>query len=278
MSTAESCFHSLQNAKSLLRLLVIGGLASLILAVVYRVANAQLQTVPPWVGNLLLQNSTIAADPAMTAPEAQGLGQKFELLFAMINNQDPQNSDNDVISVLTTSGTFAAPGAIGVAVRNMLPGAKIGTLTNQISLKYLFVPPRDCGGGSPRIQLFIDPGDGTSPRNAFGYVGNTPFGAACLPDGNWHFQDMTDMVGRWDLSQFGGPMTDTWAQVVVFFNTMFPNHIVLSGGVYDDSCSVSQAFIPPFAPQSCGQAYYDLVTVENRTLENRQDTVRGPTH
>ncbi len=40
MSTAESCFHSLQNAKYLLRLLVIGGLASLILAVVYRVANA----------------------------------------------------------------------------------------------------------------------------------------------------------------------------------------------------------------------------------------------
>jgi len=273
MSTKESCSHRLLNTKPLLRLLVIGGLTLLMLAVVHRAANAQIPTVPSWVGNLLLQNSTITADPAMTAPEAQGLGQKFELLFSMVNAQDPQNPDNDVIALNT--GPFVAfpgtpNGTIGVAVRNMLPGAKIATLTNQISLKYLFIPPRTCSGGSPRIQLFIDPGNGTPPHNAFGYVGNAPFGAACIPDGNWHFQDMTDMVGRWDLSQFGGPMTDTWAQVVVFFNTMFPNHVVLSGGVYDDSCS--------FDVLSCGQAYYDLVTVENRTLENRQDTVQGPTH
>ena len=80
---------------------------------------------------------------------------------------------------------------------------------------------------------------------------------------------MTDTVGRWDLSQFGGPMTDTWAQVVAFFNTIYPNHVVLSGGVYDDSAS--------FSALAAGQAYYDLVTVENRTLENREDTVQGPT-
>jgi hypothetical protein len=30
----------------------------------------------------------------------------------------------------------------------------------------------------------------------------------------------------------------------------------------------------PCAPTaSCGQAYYDLLTIENRTLEDRQDTV-----
>jgi hypothetical protein len=58
--------------------------------------------------------------------------------------------------------------------------------------------------------------------------------------------------------------------MVTFFDTRFPNHAVLSGGVFDDSCS--------FQPPSCGQAYYDLLTVENRTLENRQDTVQGPTH
>jgi hypothetical protein len=33
----------------------------------------------------------------------------------------------------------------------------------------------------------------------------------------------------------------------------------------DDSCS--------FSAPSCGQAYYDLLTIENRTLENDQDTV-----
>jgi hypothetical protein len=239
--------------------------ASLILVSLLTPASAQ--TPPSWVGNLLLGNSTITADPTLTAPEAQGLGQKFELLFAMTNAQDPQNSDNDVIALNT--GLFPS-NAIGVAVRNMLPQVKIATLTNQISVKYLFVPPRTCSGGSPRIQLFINPGDGTPARNAFGYVGNAPFGAGCLSDGNWHFQDMTDAVGRWDLSQFGGPMTDTWAQVVLFFNTLYPNHVVISGGLYDDSAS--------FSPLAAGQAYYDLLTVENRTLENRQDTVQGPTH
>jgi hypothetical protein len=163
----------------------------LVLSVVL-VAAANAQT-PPWVGHLFLQNSTITADPNMTAPEAQGLGLKFELLFAMTNAQDPHNSDNDVIALNT--GAFPSS-VIGVAVRNMLPQVKLQTLTNQINVKYLFIPPRTCSGGSPRIQLFINPGDGTPPRNAFGYVGNAPFGVGCISDGNWHFQDMTDAVGR----------------------------------------------------------------------------------
>ncbi len=262
MSTKESCFHRLPTTRAVLRLLLITGLTPLMLAVVFRVANAQIQTVPSWVGNLLLENSTITADPSLTAPEAQGLGHKFELLFAMMNDQDPQNSDNDVISVATTP---AYPAGIGVAVRNMLPRVKVATLTNEISLKYYF-PARSCSGGSPRIQLYIDPGDGTPPHNAFGYVGHGGFGTGCLT-GVWDFVDMTDSVpARWDITQFGGGYQN-WAGVVAFFATK-PNHAVLSGGVYDDSCS--------FAPASCGKAYYDLVTVENRTLENRQDTVQGP--
>ena len=223
------------------------------------------QTVPAWVGNLLLKNSTITADPTTTAPEAQGLGLKYELLFAMVNNQDPLNLDNDVISVLTTPDY---PGGIGVAVRNMLPNTKISTLTDQINLKYYF-RVRTCSGGSPRIQLYIDPGDGTPPRNAFGYVGHLGFGAGCLT-GTWDFVDMTDNVpARWDLTQFGGGYQN-WPGVVAFFNATYPNHVVLSGGLYDDSCG--------FDVSTCGQSYYDLLTVENRTLENRQDTVPGPTH
>ena len=164
----------------------------------------------------------------MTAPEAQGLGQKFELLFAMVNEQDPQNFDNDAISVFTTTAYSAG---IGVAERNMLPGAKIATLTNQISLKYLFVPPRNCGGGSPRIQLYLDPGNGTSPHNAFGYVGNGGFGSGCVSDGNWHFQNMTDSVPfRWDITQFGSGYQN-WPGVMAFFNATYPNHTVLSGGL-----------------------------------------------
>lgn len=90
------------------------------------------------------------------------------------------------------------------------------------------------------------------------------------------FSNLADPTPYWDLSQFvasGHPfacnMSCTWTQVVAAF-AAFPNNRVLSGGVYDDSCS--------FDALACGKAYYDLVTVENRTLTNRQDTVQGPTH
>jgi hypothetical protein len=242
---------------------------------IFSAAAADAQTVPSWAGNLLNEHSTITADPTATEPEAQGLGRKFELLFSMTNDQDPQNPDNDTISL--TTGAFPS-GIIGVAVRDLLPDAKIQTLTNMLSLKYFFVSPRTCSGGSPRIQLFINPGDGTPPRNAFGYVGDKPFGGGCIED-MWVYEDMTDAVPKWDLSQWapasnafctlGNPFLCTWQQVVLFFDTVYPNHTVLSGGIYDDSCG--------FDPLACGKAYYDLVTVENRTLENREDTVQGPT-
>lgn len=283
MSPAESHFRALSKSSKTTRIFLF---TAILLGWSLLSSNANAQSLPAWVDQLLLHNSTITADPTLTAPEAQGLGLKFELMFSMMNDQDPQNPDNDTISVVTTAGTFAMPGAIGVAVRNMLPNAKIETLTNMLSLKYFFVSPRTCEGDSPRIQLFINPGDGTQPHNAFGHIGDKPFGGGCLPD-MWVYEDMTDAVPKWDLSQFAGSnafctagnsMTCTWQQVVAFFDTVYPNHVVLSGGIYDDSCSVSLSFSPQFAPLSCGKAYYDLLTVENRTLENRQDTVQGPTH
>jgi hypothetical protein len=42
---------------------------------------------------------------------------------------------------------------------------------------------------------------------------------------------------------------------------------VLAGLLVDDSCS--------FFTAACGKACYDLVTIENRTLEIWQDTVRN---
>jgi len=270
MFTKVSRFRRLLGSGAVPRLLLLSTLTSLALIAVYTIAYAQMQAVPSWVGHLLFGDSTITADPTLTASEAQGLGQKFELLFSMVNAQDPQNVDNDVIALNT--GAFPS-NVIGVAVRNMLPKAKIETLTNQISLKYYFVSTRTCFGGSPRIQLYIDPGDGTPPHNAFGYVGVLPGGGGGCASDIWQFQDManlSDPVPQWDLTKFGGPYANTWAQVVTFFDVRFPNHVVLSGGVFDDSCS--------FQPPACGLAYYDLLTVENRTLENRQDAVQGPTH
>lgn len=285
MSPTESDSPRRRKHSTFIHLLILGFGVSLSLALFPAAAHGQ-TAVPAWVGNLLNENSTITADPTLTAPEAQGLGQKYELLFSMMNDQDPQNADNDVISLVATPDPVSG---IGVAVRDMLPGTKVASLTNMINIKYLFpggVGFRSiCSGGSPRIQLFIDPGDGTGPRNAFGYVGHGAFGTGCIT-GKWDTVDMANLTGdfadpvpvpRWDLSQFlasghlaaACDMTCTWAQVVAFFATL-PNHVVLSGGVFDDSCS--------FDPAACGKAFYDLLTVENRTLENRQDTVQGPTH
>ena len=46
----------------------------------------------------------------------------------------------------------------------------------------------------------------------------------------------------------------------------FPNHKIRAGFLVDDSCA--------FFPAACGKAYYDLLTIENRTLEIWQDTVK----
>jgi hypothetical protein len=221
--------------------------------------------IPDWIGNLLLADTDLEAlsTPSSTQEELPGLGHKFELLFAMQDGQDPQNATNDVISVLTT---MVYPAGIGVAFRNTPPGFKITALTDQLQLKYYFIA-RSCSGGSPRIQIAIDTdGDGNSDGNAFGYVGHGGFGAGCLT-GVWDFIDMTDAVPfRWDLTQFSLGYHN-WPTAVAAISGAFPNHKVLSGSLVDDSCS--------FALASCGQAYYDLFTFENRTLEQDQDTVKN---
>ena len=215
-------------------------------------------TVPSWVGSLLMGNDPMmGADPS-SPTVTDSLGFKFELFFSAVDAFDLQNPTNQVISIDTTGG------AIGVALRKLNPGVKIATLTNQLQLKYLF-PIRSCGGGSPRIQLAIDTdGDGIRNGNAFGYVGHAGFGGGCLT-GVWDFNDMTDMTPRWDLSQFGMGMANTWQMAVALITTAFPNHQVLRGSLVDDSSGFSAA--------ATGQAFYDLVTIGHRTLENFDDTV-----
>jgi len=248
-----------------MRLKSIGLCAVGLVALCAASARAQLGGVPDWLGKLVSGGSDLAemSDPASTQEELPGVGHKFELLFAMNDDHDPQNLTNDVISVLTTT---AYPAGIGVALRNTPPGFKIGALTNQLQLKYYF-PERSCGGGSPRIQIAIDTdGDGRSNGNAFGYIGHTGFGGGCLT-GVWDFVDMTDAVpARWDLTQFGLGYQN-WPSAVLAMTTTYPNHKVRSGSLVDDSCS--------FAPTSCGKAYYDLFTFENRTLEQDEDTVKN---
>ena len=58
-----------------------------------------------------------------------------------------------------------------------------------------------------------------------------------------------------------------WDALVIAVTTAFPNHRIYAEFLVDDSCV--------FFPAACGKAYYDLVTVENRTLEIWQDTVKN---
>ena len=246
--------------RTLRRIVIASVMAMLVLLCTVSAGLALDVGAPGWAGSLLSANTDLAAQsaPADAQEELPGLGHKFELFGGMQDAQDPQNPTNDVIAVDTTGDVR------GVAYRNLPPGIKIPALDHQINLKYYF-PARTCAGGSPRIQIGIDRnGDGAFDGNAFGYVGHAPFGAGCIT-GEWDIIDMTDNIGRWDLSQFGGGMTMTWDLAEAFITSTYPNHRVIYGSLVDDSAG--------FAPGSAGLAYYDLLTIENRTLENDQDTV-----
>ncbi|HLJ50075.1 MAG TPA: hypothetical protein VKU01_28870 [Bryobacteraceae bacterium] len=194
-------------------------------------------------------------------------GGNFKFVGGMQAGQDPQNNTNSVITVTTT------PTVIGALVRNINGQVQVNSLTDELSLKYFFVN-RTCSGGSPRFQIQVSlTGKNNDPNahNAFGYLGTLPFGGGCLAN-TWTFNDLAktdDPVARWDLSQFdsstpspvatcGNAMTCTWSQVVTYFS-QFPNHRVLQLVLADDSCS--------FAATSCGTAYYDVITMGDRTLD-----------
>jgi hypothetical protein len=237
-----------------------------ILASVTSPGQAQVTTdVPDWVGNLVTGETdlTVLSSPESTQEELPGLGHKFELMFAMQDDQDPQNPTNDVISMVSTTDF---PAGTGTALRNLPPGIKIAALDHQMHVKYFF-PASTCQNGGPRIQLAIDTdGNGASNGNAFGYVGNGPFGSGCVT-GEWDLIDMTDNVPfRWDMTQFGLGY-HTWDSAEAAVTAAFPNHQVLTGSLVDDGCAGGGL-------GACGQRYFDLTTIENRTLENDQDTVK----
>ncbi len=244
------------------------------------------QTGTP-IDQILVVNTVLALnDPPAAAEELPGLGQKFQLFDAMIEDQDPDNSTNDVISVVATPpAVLGQLGDIGIAFRNFPPGIRIEALDDQINLKYFFVAPRTCGGGSPRITLLVDAnGDGkfdqsTGDFAAQGHV-NPPTNTGCVPN-QWHIEDLTDQMPRWETTPLtamvpftcgpiGGAGVCTWDQLELSVATSFPNHRILAGFLLDgESCSFS--IVPTVF---CGKAFYDLVTLENRTLENRQDAVK----
>ncbi|MBI3048364.1 MAG: hypothetical protein HYY76_08620 [Acidobacteria bacterium] len=227
---------------------------------------------------LVFGDSIVQPDYASTQEELPGLGHKFELLGTMVRDSDPENpvgnpgssggggGGNEGISATTTPAT-----SVALAFRNLPPGINIRALDNQLGLKYFFVAPRTCGGGSPRVTLLVDSdGDGDTDFAAHGHV-NPPVFTAC-PPGKWVYENLTDDLGRWEVTPGGAvpgipvfPFVP-WETLENAIAATFPNHKIRAGFLVEDACS--------FFPGTCGKGHYDLVTIENRTLEIWQDTVR----
>src|SRR5688572_8772490 len=244
-------------------------LASGAMAQLQTQVDSQVQMGTALFDQIELGNNVVSLSrPESSQEELPGLGHKFELIGGMVDDNDPQNPTNNTISVDTTGGI------IGIAFRNLPPGIKITALDTQLGLKALYVAPRTCGGGSPRITLLVDSdGDGSFNFAAHGHV-NPPTFTACPPD--WTYENLTDNLKRWETTPatiltppcgpVGGPTTCTWDELEMRIMAQFPNHKILAGFLLDgESCA--------FFLAACGKAHYDLVTIENRTLENKQDTV-----
>ena len=199
------------------------------------------------------------------------------------NAVDPENPANQVIKIDTLSLT--AP--FGTVSRHL--GVKIAQLDNLLEFKSYF-QNRSCGGGSPRMQLLVDlDGDGTPDGNLFAYTA-PPF-AGCVPN-RWQYDDLTDELPRWDVSQLAAanpnfpspanicanPAFATnpavcpfqansgyipWLVVKTVLTTIFPFHTVCSGALVDDS-----GWLAPAA----GIAYYDVISIGTSTWTQWSDT------
>lgn len=179
----------------------------------------------------------------------------FTLFGAAQPDTDPENPSNDVISIDGSAG-------FGGVTKTLPAGTQAEEIDNQVNVKYYFVPPKTCTAGSPRIQISIDSdSDGDHDFNAFGYIGHLPFGGGCVT-GAWDFNDMTDNVGRWDVSQGGGGMTLTWDQMELFLAAAHPNYQILSGSLVEDGYP--------------GKGYYDLLTIGDCTLDGSGNLAVGP--
>ena len=226
-----------------------------------------------WFLTLVLLATVLVLAPVQTVPAGHGthgLGFKFELFGTAQDATDPENSSNDVAKFDTTGGAFAG------AIRKL--DLKISDLDSQLSFKYFFPtsttpPTRSCGGGSPRLTLIVDAnGDGAFNQTAGDFAAHghvSPPYTGCAPD-VWVFENLTDGQLRWEVTPGGAvpgipvfPFV-TWDTLETAVETLFPDHVVLSGLLVDDSGG--------FFAAAAGIAFYDLVTIGNGTLQSRNDT------
>lgn len=239
----------------------------------------------------LVAAATFATGAIAGAGGGPGAPEGFLLGGTAQAAQDPENATNDVVKIDTS-----APDSYGTISRTL--NAKIADLDNELEFK-AYYKDRSCGGGSPRIQLSVDlNGDGTADGNVFGYT-HPPF-SGCAPN-TWTYEDTTDALPRWDISQIAGftgfpdistlcppggpggglllPQTPVaspipcpfetnsgyipWDVLEAVLTTFFPNHKVCSGALVDDSS---------WLPGAAGVAYYDIVSLGRGTWHNSVNT------
>ena len=179
---------------------------------------------------------------------------KFLLYGNVSDTVDPQNEDNEVVKFDTTSG---APTIMFRKVREL-----VRELDNQLEFKY-YMENRSCGAGSPRIDLGLDTNnDGVADAFLEGHVQPNFF---CPNQNVWVYQDLTDDLPRWGSRALqGGPGNayTSWDAIEIAFGEV----PVVYGMLIEDS----QAF----ALGNRGIAYYDLVSIGDRTYDDHSDSAR----
>jgi hypothetical protein len=210
-----------------------------------------------------------------------GSGSSFRIFGNARLTRDPENRSNVVLEVVSTAA------GRGAGAFRELRRVQLWQLDHQLNFKWAFVAPHTCGGGSPRISLLIDAdGNGKfeqAPKGpdfaAHGHV-RPPFTGceSTAPTGSpngpsmstlrWGFEDLTDELVRWEITPstaipgrqigpIGGAGAVNWDALEQIVSDEFPKHRVLRGTFLEDFST---------AP---GTAYYDLITIFDRTLGTR---------
>jgi len=188
-------------------------------------------------------------------PHQKDSNSVYKYSGAVSDAVDPQNSDNDVVRFDTTD-----PNVVDSMGRKL--SETVSQVTDQVEFKYFFVGTKDCKAGSPRIDLFVDTnGDhkfDTGDTVLRGYL--DPTGAGVCEKNKWQYVDLAnlgDPTARWEPNNDNS--RHTWSDIVATYG----GQEILFGQLVEDS--------QQFAASNQGIAYYDLVSIGNRTFVSHED-------
>lgn len=235
--------------------------------------------------------------PTLSSGESEG-GGKFLLGGTAQLDEDPENPANDVIRIRTDVPPFFGTVSRTVNVKiDKLDNMLEFKMWFEGGYDIPGAPLKTCVGGSPRFELAIDTdGDGESDGNVFLDTGVNGSGTGC-PIETWLYEDFTGGDGITGLGAFvstgyptpneepecaasqfvvppvlpGGPGEPgpgtpgagvPWSVCELFFLTNFPNHVVCTVALVDDTFG---------AVGQSGIAYYDLISHGRATWVDRSD-------